>query len=96
MDAWIDDDGDRRIRAAVAGQTVPRLFAATVARRPDEVAHRWRTADGWATWTWREYADHACRTATLIEQLGVPRGGKVALMLRNCHEFHPIDVGAYL
>jgi long-chain acyl-CoA synthetase len=87
---------DEDVLAAVAGQTIPRLFRDTVARHPHAVALRWRSGDGWGEWTWSDYAERACRTAALLAERGIGRGDRVALMLRNRVEFHPADMGAYL
>src|SRR5581483_8648408 len=84
------------LSALVAGRTVPRLFRERVAERPDAVALRWQTADGWAEWTWADYADRACRAAAGLAALGVGRGDRVVLMMRNRPEFHVVDTGALL
>ena len=84
------------IAAAVAGHTVATRFRDMVAARPGQVALRWRTEGGWATWTWAEYADRACRLAGALRELGVARGERVVLMLRNRPEFHVADLAAVL
>ncbi|HVW35206.1 MAG TPA: AMP-dependent synthetase/ligase [Acidimicrobiia bacterium] len=87
------------IDAAVAGRTVPGLFAEMVRTRPDAVAVRWRPAGGEAateSMTWAEYADQACRVAGALSDLGVQRGDRVLLMMRNRPEFYPADMGALL
>jgi long-chain acyl-CoA synthetase len=84
------------IAAAVAGHTVATRFRDTVAAHPDRVALRWKTEDGWATWTWAEYADRACRFAGALRELGVVRGERVVLMMRNRPEFHVADVATLL
>jgi long-subunit acyl-CoA synthetase (AMP-forming) len=84
------------LAAVVAGRTVPGLFAACVAERPDAVALRWKAGDGWAEWTWSEYADRACRMAAGLAGLGVGRGDRIVLMVRNRPEFHVADLGALL
>ena len=81
---------------AVADHTIPRLFQRTVERHPDDVALRWPAGDGWAEWTWRTYRDVAARTATVLAELGVVPGDRVALMLSNRPEFHATDLGALL
>ena len=60
---------------------------------PDAVA--FRTIDG-ETWTWQQYADRAAAFAGGLAALGVRRGDRVVLMLRNRLEFHVADVGALL
>ncbi len=85
------------IDRVVEGQTVPRRFADTVAAFGDRVALRGKAPEGeWREWTWQEYADHACRVAAGLARLGVGRGDRVALMVRNRPEFHIADVAALL
>ncbi len=84
------------IAAFVAGRTVPRLFRDTVAARPDAVALRWKDGDGWGEWTWRDYADRACRVAAGLGSLGVGRGDRVVVLMRNRPEFHVADVATML
>src|SRR5439155_15011228 len=60
-------------------------FVRNVRQRPDGVA--FRTYDG-ETWTWAEYAGRAGRFAAGLRDLGVSRGDRVVLMLRNRLEFH--------
>jgi long-chain acyl-CoA synthetase len=84
------------IAAAVAGTTVATSFRDTVRARGDQVALRWKDGDGWGEWTWAEYADRACRVASALSALGVQRGDRVVLMMRNRPEFHIADVAALL
>ena len=81
------------IDRASAGQTVPSRFLTTVAEHPEQVALRWKTADGgWGEWTYAEYADLVARATTGLQGLGVGRGDRVVLMMRNRPEFHVVDV----
>jgi len=85
------------LAAAVEGQTIAGEFAKTAARRADLTALRWRTPDGgFGEWTWRNYADRAARVAGGLIRLGVERGERVVLMLRNRPEFHVADIGILL
>ena len=85
------------IDAEVAGQTVASRFAQTVAEHGGEVALRGKDDDGsWHELTWAEYADRACRVAAGLRDLGVGRGDRVALMIRNVTEFHIADVAVLL
>jgi long-chain acyl-CoA synthetase len=74
-------------------RTVPEGFVRHVTQRPDDVA--FRTFEG-ETWTWSEYGDRAARFAAGLRDLGVGRGDRVVLMLRNRLEFHVADTGAVL
>ena len=60
---------------------------------PDAVA--FRTIDG-EEWTWRDYAERAAAVAGGLSALGVKRGDRVVIMLRNRLEFHVADLGALL
>jgi len=85
------------LAAAVEGQTIPGEFVKTANRRADLTALRWRTADGgWGELTWREYAEQAARVAGGLTALGVQRGERVVLMLRNRPEFHVADMAVLL
>ena len=85
------------LAAAVEGHTIPGEFTKTAARRADLTALRWRRADGgWGEWTWRDYAERAARVAGGLVALGLQRGDRVVLMLRNRPEFHVIDMAVLL
>ncbi|HEV2309799.1 MAG TPA: AMP-binding protein, partial [Acidimicrobiia bacterium] len=85
-----------QLSAQVAGRTVPTCFRETVASRPDATALRWRAGETWRAWTWAEYADRACRLAAALAELGVVRGERVVLMMRNRPEFHVADIATLL
>jgi long-chain acyl-CoA synthetase len=84
------------LAARVRGQTVPARFAETVRNRPDAVALRWKGGDAWRHWTWTDYAERATRLAASLRELGVQRGDRVVLMMRNRPEFHVADIAATL
>lgn len=80
----------------VRGKTIVSYFRDTVSARKDEVALRWRDGEQWPVLTWAQYAERACRVAAGLAALGVQRGDKVSLMLRNRPEFHIVDTAALL
>jgi long-chain acyl-CoA synthetase len=86
--------------AAAEGATVCTQFAATVRAHPARTALRWRVdGESGATWnemTWTDYADAACRLAGALGDLGIGRGDRVVLMMRNRPEFHVADVAVML
>jgi len=84
------------IDATVAGRTLGAVFVETVNARPDAVALRWRGQGDWLTMTWREYANQAGRVAAGLRDLGIDRGQRVLLMLRNRPEFHVTDLACLL
>ena len=68
----------------------------TLAPRPSpptatDVALRWKDGDAFREWTWTDYADRVGRFAAALRDLGVGRGDRVVLMLRNRPEFHVAD-----
>ncbi|HEX3707339.1 MAG TPA: long-chain fatty acid--CoA ligase [Mycobacteriales bacterium] len=71
-------------------RTVLDAFLRTVERQPDDVALRELAGP---EVTWREYADCAARIAGGLAALGVGRGDRVVLMMRNRWEFHAADMG---
>ena len=88
---------DAEIRDQVAGRTVPSWFADTVAAETDRVALRWMTGENdWSEMTFGAQADAACRVAAGLAELGVSRGDRVVIMMRNIVEFHVADMGALL
>lgn len=85
------------IDAIVAGRTVATAFRDRVRQNAANVALRWRNADdSWGEWTWADYADRALRAAAGLRALGVQRGHRVVLMMRNRPEFHVLDTAVVL
>jgi long-chain acyl-CoA synthetase len=79
----------------VEGQTIPSAFLETVAAYPEQVALRWKKADdSWGEWTFADYLDKAARIAGALRDLGVGRGDRIVLMMRNRPEFHVADMAA--
>jgi long-chain acyl-CoA synthetase len=81
---------------ATALDTLPRHFSRTVAERGNQVALRWPVDGAWISWTWAELADQARRVAAGLCELGVRKGDRVLLMMRNRAEFHACEMGAQL
>ncbi len=84
------------LSARVAGRTVPLDFLATVRARPEAVALRAKVGDTSRTLTYTEYADGAARLAAALADLGVGRGTRVVMLMRNRPEFHLADIGCLL
>jgi long-chain acyl-CoA synthetase len=77
----------------VAGQTVVTKFLETVDAHPDLTALRWQEPGGsWGELTFADYCDKASRLATSLKSLGIGRGDRVVLMMRNRPEFHMADM----
>ncbi len=77
----------------VAGRTVATRFLDTLAEYGDVAVLRWKEPDGsWAERTLAEVADDTARLVTALRELGVGKGDRVVLMMRNRPEFHAIDL----
>ena len=77
---------------AAAGQTIGSRFLETAQAQADRVALRERDGDGWRELTYRDYVDQVAVGAAALERLGVGPGDRVVLMLRNCIDFHLLDL----
>jgi long-chain acyl-CoA synthetase len=86
------------VTEAEAGPTVPTWLARNVTESGDRVALRRVRPDGSGLeeWTWAEVGDKAARLATAFTRLGLGRGERMLLFLRNRPEFHVADLGALL
>ena len=86
-----------QIDEMVAGRTAVTEFLATLEAHGDRTALRWMTgADAWDSMTFAEMADKAARAASGLRDLGVTKGDRVVLMMRNIPEFHYLDLAVML
>lgn len=94
------------IDARIAGRTITKRFAATVRAYGMRPALRWQEAavssggapgsTGWRELSWAQYGDQACRVAAGLQAIGVTRGERAVLMMKNRPEFHIADMGCLL
>jgi long-chain acyl-CoA synthetase len=80
----------------VRGLTVPSVFAALVAEHGSLTAFRWKEGEEWGSMTFTELADQASRAASGLGKLGVTRGDRVVIMMKNIPEFHVADLAVLL
>ena len=76
--------------------TVAAQFCVTVRDYPDRVALRWKDGDDFRQLTWAEYSQSAGRAAQALSDLGLEKGQRVVLMMRNRPEFHIADMATVL
>lgn len=76
--------------------TIVSVFARTVEAYGDRPAISEKTADGWRSQTWSEYADHAARIAAGLRAQGVRAGDRVVLLMQNSPEFYWTDIACLL
>ena len=87
--------------AAEQGETVVDALIANGQRIPDRPAMRYcpaeRRSEGeWKSITWAEYLLAARQIAAGLAELGVGRGGRVAILSANRVEWHLADLGTLL
>jgi long-chain acyl-CoA synthetase len=95
----VADDVDLAVLARqVEGQTVIRWLRRNVVESPDAYALRRMQPDGSdvESWTWARVGDEAARLASAFGRLGLGRGDRALLFLRNRPEFHLADLGVLL
>ena len=80
--------------------TLHGLFVERARRTPDKVAYRYSQQDGdspqnaWHDLTWREMLSEVARWQSALGGLGLQRGERVAIMLRNCPQWVMCDQAA--
>ena len=77
-------------------RTLDGLFACRVRRSPDRTAYRYfdQASKSWLSYTWSEMAAEVARWQSAMRSEGAPRGGRVAIQLRNCPEWVMFDQAA--
>ncbi len=81
----------------IAGRTIVDVLADTVAERGDAPALNSKAADGsWKRLSWAEYLETASSVATALRGLGIGRGDRVALLMRNRTECNIADTACML
>jgi long-chain acyl-CoA synthetase len=75
--------------------TVPGRFLLTVRRDAERVALRQRNGEAWESLTYAQLGDAVAGVAAGLAALGVGRGDRIVLMLRNGIAFHVVDMAAY-
>jgi long-chain acyl-CoA synthetase len=74
--------------------TLHGLFLERVRRTPDKVAYRHFIRNEWRDYSWREMRDEVGRWQAALAGLGLQRGDRVAIMLRNCPYWMMFDQAA--
>ncbi len=81
----------------IAGRTLVDVVADTVSERGEAPALHWKNPEGgWSTLTWDEYMRSAQSVAAGLRRLGVGRGDRVAMLLRNRVECNITDLAGIL
>ncbi|MBI1888214.1 MAG: long-chain fatty acid--CoA ligase [Nitrosomonadales bacterium] len=74
--------------------TLHGLFLERARRSPDKVAYRYFERNAWRDITWREMRGKVARWQAALAGLGLQRGDRVAIMLRNCPYWMMFDQAA--
>ncbi|MDD5300862.1 MAG: long-chain fatty acid--CoA ligase [Gallionella sp.] len=89
MNALLDDV----ITPQQAG-TLYGLFVERARRSPDKVAYHYFQQNDWRDITWKEMLGEIARWQAALAGLGLQRGDRVAIMLRNCPYWMMFDQAA--
>lgn len=77
----------------IVGQNLPKRFLANVERNGDVEVVNWKNSAGeWESRSLKELAEDTARLVTSLKDLGVGKGDKVVMMIRNRGEFHALDL----
>ena len=76
------------------GGTLHGLFLERARRSPDKIAYRHFQQNAWRNFTWREMHGEVARWQAALAGLGLQRGDRVAIMLRNCPYWMMFDQAA--
>lgn len=74
--------------------TLHGLFLERVRRTPDKVAYRHFYQNAWRDLTWLQMREEVARWQAALAGLGLQRGERVAIMLRNCPVWIAFDQAA--
>ena len=90
--------GGADLAARVEGQTAVGWLRRNVAEAPDRLALRRMRPDGTGVedWSWARVGESSARLARAFGRLGLARGDRALLFLRNRPEFHVADLGVLL
>lgn len=81
----------------IGGRTIVDVLADTVAERGDAPALNSKAPDGsWKRLSWVEYLHTAASVASALSKLGITRGDRVALLMRNRMECNIADTACML
>ncbi|MBA3541970.1 MAG: AMP-binding protein, partial [Deltaproteobacteria bacterium] len=79
-----------------ATDTIPHRLLRQAVDRPSSIAYATKVDGAWQPTTWRVYVDQVRTAARAMIALGVPRGGKVAILGFNRPEWAIFDHAAMM
>ncbi|MGH1536852.1 MAG: AMP-dependent synthetase/ligase [Gammaproteobacteria bacterium] len=75
--------------------TLPGLLQERVLRSAQAIAYGFHDgAHGWSDLTWQDVAEQVAKIQHALQQEGLVKGDRVAIMLRNCPEWVMFDIAA--
>ena len=87
-------NGDKKTMQSRQAGTLVDTFLHTAQRTPAQAALRRRTAQGWESISWQQYAERTAAVAAGLLALGVEPGERVGIWANNCPEWLFTDLGA--
>jgi long-chain acyl-CoA synthetase len=80
----------------IHGDTIPHRVLQQGSERPSSIAYLTKVGDRWQPATWKTYVDQIRGAARAMMALGLPRGGKVAILGFNRAEWTIFDHAAMM
>jgi long-chain acyl-CoA synthetase len=79
---------------AITVVTIPELIARRLREKRDERAFHWQTTNGkWLSCTWADVQRALCATVSLLQEIGIQAGDRVAVIGKTSPEWLLIDWG---
>jgi long-chain acyl-CoA synthetase len=87
-------DGGMEDRSVLTDLTIPQLLRWRVEKSGDRVALREKDFGVWNNFTWRQYYERVGKAALGLQEIGLKRGDKIALITDNIPEMLVVSIGA--
>ncbi len=85
---------DQNVISPEQAGTLHGLFVERVRRSPEKVAYRYFQQNAWRALNWQQMSEQVARWQAALAALGLQRGSRVAIMLRNCPIWIAFDQAA--
>ena len=87
-------DGRMEDRGFLTDFTIPQLLRWRVEKSGDRVALREKDFGFWNTFTWRQYYELVCKAALGLQEIGLKKDDKIALITDSIPEMLIVSIGA--
>jgi long-chain acyl-CoA synthetase len=82
------------VQADARPQSIPELVHRSAQRVPDNQAVRWKTNDGWSSWTYAELWAQVAAVSMGLRHMGIGAGDRILILSRSRPEFLVADLAS--